>query len=166
LRTSGHGLSIEVPRGWEARIARRDGSAPFLHIASIALRPDSGEFGAAVTARMEADSAFAALVEYRVDSQITPGAGLFASRWRPRLHAVDFGRARLQVVRPGHLGLQRFFTQSGRPFCLYAVIFPLRKRPARLAAELSAVLGTLRVDEASALPGGGAAGAPLPDNVR
>jgi hypothetical protein len=144
VRVSGHGLSIEVPHGWEARIARRPESAPFLHIASFALRPDSGEFGAAVTERMGADAVFAALVEYRVDSQVTPGAGLFAPSWRPRLRPGDFGRARLQVMRPGHLGSQRFFTQSGRPFCLYAVIFPVRKRPERLAAELSAALDTLR----------------------
>ena len=144
MRVSGHGLSIEVPHGWEARIARRPQSAPFLHIASFALRPDSGEFGAAVTERMGADAVFAALVEYRVDSQITPGAGLFASSWRPRLRAGDFGRARLQVMRPGHLGSQRFFTQSGRPFCLYAVILPVRKRPERLAAELLAALDTVR----------------------
>jgi hypothetical protein len=147
VRTSGHGLSIEVPRGWEARIARRSQSAPFLHVASFALRPDTGEFGAAVTSRMGADGAFAALVEYRVDRNVTPGAGLFeASGWSPRLRPGDFGRNQLQVARPGHLGSQRFFTHAGRPFCLYAVISPVRRRPARLAGELAAVLSTLRFE--------------------
>lgn len=147
MRAGGHGLSIEVPRGWEARIARRSGSAAFLHIASFALEPDSGEFGAGDTARMGADAAFAALVEYRVDGPVTPGAGLFGRlSWHPKLRAADFGRDRLQVMRPGHLGSQRFFTHAGRPFCLYAVISPVRKRPERLAAELSTVLATLRFE--------------------
>jgi hypothetical protein len=96
---------------------------------------------------MGADGAFAALVEYRVDRNVTPGAGLFhASGWSPRLRPGDFGRNQLQVARPGHLGSQRFFTHAGRPYCLYAVISPVRKRPARLAGELTAVLATLRFE--------------------
>lgn len=145
MRTSGHGLSIEVPQGWEARIARRNGSAPFLHVASFPLSGDSGEFGATATSRMGPDAVFAALVEYRVDGQVRPGVGLFADpAWRPKLGAGDFQRAQLQVTRPGHLGTQRFFTQSGRPFCLYAVIAPVRRRPQELAGQLSAVLATVR----------------------
>ena len=146
MRTHGHGLSIEVPRGWETRIARRPQSAPFLHVANFALRPDTGEFGAGVTERMGADGAFAALVEYRIDDRVRAGTGLFAPAWTPRLRVGEFARSQLQVARPGHLGLQRFFTQSGRPFCLYAVISPVRTRPARLVGELAAVVATLRFE--------------------
>jgi hypothetical protein len=146
VRTSAHGLSIEVPRGWEARIVRRPGNAPFLHLASFALRSDTGQFGAAVTARMGPDGAFAALVEYVADHDVRPGAGLFAARWRPRLGLHEFRHTQLQVMRAGHLGMQRFFTESGRPYCLYAVISPVRRRPAQLAGELSAVLKTLRFE--------------------
>jgi hypothetical protein len=147
VRTRGHGLSIEVPRGWEARIIRRPQSAPFLHVASFALRPDTGEFGAAVTERMGADAAFAALVEYQTDGQVTAGAGLFSSSWSPRLRLAEFAHTQLQVMRPGHLGVQRFFTASGRPFCLYAVVSPVRQRPARLVGALGAVLSTLRFED-------------------
>jgi hypothetical protein len=146
VRTRAHGLSIEVPRGWEARIVRRPDNAPFLHLASFALRPDTGQFGAAVTARMHPDAAFAALVEYLVDTDVRPGTGLFAGRWRPRLGLNEFRRTQLQVMRPGHLGMQRFFTEGGRPYCLYAVISPVRRRPAQLAGELTAVLRTLRFE--------------------
>lgn len=146
MRTSAHGLSVEVPPGWEARIVRRPESAPFLHLASFALRADAGQFGAAVTGEMGPDGAFAALVEYLVDADVSPGAGLFASRWRPRLGLHEFRRNQLQVTRPGHLGMQRFFTAAGRPYCLYAVIAPVRRRPAQLAGELSAILRTLRFD--------------------
>ena len=147
MRTAAHGLSVEVPPGWEARIVRPPESAPYLHVASFALTADSGQFGAGVTAAMGPDGVFAALVEYVVDSHAQPGAGLFASRrWQPRLRMGEFGHDRLQVMRPGHLGAQRFFTTEGRPFCLYAVIAPACRRPAQLIGELSAVLATVRFD--------------------
>ena len=146
MRTSGHGLSIEVPAGWEARIVRRPHSAPFLHLASFALRADTGQFGASVTSAMKPDSAFAALVEYVVDADVRPRAGLFAARFKPRLGLHELRHTQLQVMRPGHLGMQRFFTEAGRPYCLYAVVAPVRRRPAQLAGELSAVLKTLRFE--------------------
>ncbi len=147
MRVSAHGLSIEVPNGWEARITRPSHSAPFLHVASFTLKADTGQFGAGVTARMGPDCAFAAVVEYLVDSQVRPDAGLFASSaWKPRLRVGEFAHAQLQVMRPGHLGAQRFFSHSGRPFCLYAVISPVRRRPAQLVGELGAVLATLRFE--------------------
>jgi hypothetical protein len=147
VRTAAHGLSVDVPSGWEARIVRPPGSAPYLHVASFALTADLGQFGAGVTAAMGPDGVFAALVEYLVDGHARPGAGLFASRrWQPRLRVGDFGHDRLQVMRPGHLGAQRFFTTAGRPFCLYAVVTPARRRPAQLIGELGAVLATVRFD--------------------
>ena len=148
MRTSGHGLSIDVPQGWEARIVRRPDSAPYLHVGSFALQHDSGQFGAGVTGRMGPDTVFAALVEYLVDAHVQPDRGLFAAdRWRPRLKLAEFGRSQLQVTRSGHLGAQRFFTEHGRPFCLYTVLAPVRRRPAQLVGELSAVLRTLRFDD-------------------
>jgi hypothetical protein len=143
---SAHGLSVAIMPGWEARITRRPGGAPYLHVASIPLHGDAGQFGAAVTAAMGPDAMFAALIEYLVDHQVRPGHGLFAPQgWRPRLRVADFGRTRLQVTRAGHLGHQRFFTAGGRPLCLYAVISPVRRRPAQLVGELSAVLETVRL---------------------
>lgn len=147
MRMAAHGLSVDVPVGWEARIVRPPESAPYLHVASFALTADSGQFGAGATATMGPDRAFAALVEYLVDRHVQPDSGLFASgRWRPRLRVGEFSRDRLQVTRSGHLGAQRFFTAAGRPFCLYAVVSPARRRPAQLIGELSAVLATVRFE--------------------
>lgn len=148
MRTGGHGLSIDVPAGWEARIVRPPHSAPFLHVANFTLHADDGQFGADVTARMPRDGVFASIVEYLPDANLRPDTGLFAGRWRPRLRLAEFGRTRLQVTRAGHLGAQRFFTAHGRPFCLYTVIAPVRRRPAQLTGELSAVLATLRFEPA------------------
>jgi hypothetical protein len=147
VRTAAHGLAVDVPEGWEARVVRPPQGAPYLHVASFALGPDSGQFGARVTSRLGPDGAFAALVEYLVDGHVRPDSGLFGSgRWRPRLRLSEFSHDRLQVMRPGHLGAQRFFTAAGRPFCLYAVVSPARRRPAQLVGELSAVLATVRFD--------------------
>jgi hypothetical protein len=95
---------------------------------------------------MAADDAFAALIEYVAGDEVRPGIGLFAATgWRPRLHAAEFSPAQLQVTRPGQLGRQRFFTHGGRPFCLYVVVMPVRTRPERLVATMSAVLSTVRI---------------------
>lgn len=146
MKVTGHGLSIDAPPGWEARIFRRDGAAPVLHVATFTLLEKDGDFGAAATGRMRSDDAFAALVEYRSDAVVRPGVGLFAAVGRPTpLRAHDFGPAQLQVTRNGQLGCQRFFTDVGRPFCLYAVIRPAGKRPELLARELSSVFATLEL---------------------
>jgi hypothetical protein len=144
---AGHGISIDVPAGWEARIYRRDGAAPVLHAASFALHDGDGDFGAAATGRMHPGDSFAALVEYRVDARLQPGIGLFAAEGvspAPRLR--EFGPMQLQVTRPGQLGWQRFFTAVGRPCCLYAVIRPGAAPPAGMVAELGRMLSTLRLD--------------------
>jgi len=146
VRVAAHGLAIDAPQGWEARIFRRPGGAPVLHVASFALHGDDGDYGAAATGRMRGDDAFAALLEFTVDDTVRPGVGLFAdSPAVPSLRARDFGPSQLQVTRAGHLGCQRFFALGGRPFCLYAVVRPARRRSARLVSELRGVLATLEV---------------------
>lgn len=142
MRVGAHGLSIDAPRGWEARVFCRPGAAPVLHVASFALHRDDGDYGAAATGRMRGDDVFAALLAFE---GVQAGVGLFAADALPVLRAGDFGPAQLQVMRPGHLGCQRFFTLQDRPFCLYAVLRPARRRPARLVSELRDVLATLQL---------------------
>jgi hypothetical protein len=144
VKVSGHGLSIDAPAGWEVRIFRRHGAAPVLHLATFALTASDGDFGAAATARMRSDDVFAALVQYRSDTTLRPGVGLFSGSGAPqRLRAAHFHFAQLQVTRRGQLGHQRFFTEAGRPCCLYAVIQPAARSLEQLAGALSRVLGTL-----------------------
>ncbi len=150
MRIHAHGLSIDAPVGWEARIAQTHPNAPVLHVANFALRPGDGGFGAGATARMGADRAFAALVEYHVDEHVRPGVGLFATQgWNPRLRATEFAPSQVEAPRRGVVGVQRFFTQDGRPFCLYAVVAPVRQPADRLVAELSGVLATVTFELAS-----------------
>ncbi len=164
MRLAAHGRSIDVPAGWEARIFRRAGAAPVLHVASFALRDQDGAFGAAATGRMRPDDMFAALVEYRSDPKLRPGEGLFACAGRPAtLRAQEFRPNQLQVTRVGQLGSQRFFTEGGAPFCLYAVIQPVHFSALALVHELGRVLATLQVTTAereAVVPG---ASVPGPD---
>lgn len=140
-----HGLSIEVPSGWDARIARR-GDGTLLHVATFALEASDGYFGAAATGRMRHGDAFCALVEYVDPEGIPPGVGLYAPRLPPVPALHEFAPMALQVTRPGQLGWQRFFTHAGRTCCLYAVIKPGAERPEKLVRRLARVLRTLEID--------------------
>lgn len=144
MRVSAHGLSVEVPPGWEARIVRRTGAPPVLHVASFALSDRDGDFGAAATGRMRPGDAFAALVTYRVDGHLRPGKGLFTAPRPAAPLAGEFGPRQLQVTRRGQLGWQRFFTEAGRPYCWYAVIHPAGSL-SQLVEDLGRVLATVRL---------------------
>ena len=140
-----HGIAIQVPEGWEARMVKRGGGA-LLHVATFPLLDSDGDFGAAATGRMRHGDAFAALVEYVDPATIRPGVGLYAARRPPVPAYHEFAPMALQVTRPGQLGWQRFFTESGRTCCLYAVVKPGAGRPQKLVRSLAGVLSTLRVE--------------------
>jgi hypothetical protein len=139
------GPSLSPPPGWHARSFGGSDAAFVLHVANFELDARDGTFGAAATGRMRPDDAFAAVIEYRIDEHVRPGVGLFGNASSPpRLRVTDYSPAQLQVTRPGHLGAQRFYTHDGRPFCLYAVVLPVRTRPDKLVRELGRVLARVR----------------------
>ena len=47
-----HGMSVDLPDGWEGRIFRRRHGDPTLHAGTFALPQDDGEFGSRATAAM------------------------------------------------------------------------------------------------------------------
>jgi hypothetical protein len=133
-----HGLHVAVPQRWEARLYRRalvDGPEqdgvqhPVLHLANFALPPGRGDFGTGAVEVMQAEHAFVALLEYAPEEA---GSPLFASRGVPRPALRDFAANALQRRLPGQLGCQRFFTERGRPFCLYVVLGSRRHATALL----------------------------------
>lgn len=143
MRLAGHGLSVDAPDGWEARIFKRPGGGSVLHLATFPLHGRDGDYGAAATGRMGPDDVFAAILEFRPDGNVRPGRGLFAASGRPRPAASEFAANQLQVTRSGHYGWQRFYTDDGRPCCVYAVVAPVRVPIARLVTGLGDVLATV-----------------------
>ncbi len=142
MRLDAHGLVVELPRGWSGRVFSRHPEAATLHAGNFPLVLGDGEFGDASTGRMHHPSAFIALTEYLAGDGLRPGAGLFASRRLPLpLDPLGFAATGLAHPRPGQVGMQHFFTASGRPLCLYVVL--AGARPAR-RGQLGAVNHVLR----------------------
>lgn len=136
------GISAEVPAGWEARAFQHPDGEPTLHVASFPLPPKDADFGTRATDRMPPDALFVALTEYRLGGGIEPGHGLFAAAPPHSLATHELSERALMRPRPGQRGLQRFFSASGRAFCLYVV--SSAGGTAHLAA-VSRLLRSLRV---------------------
>jgi hypothetical protein len=142
-----HGLRIHLPRGWSGRVFARSGGLARLHAGDFELPMQDGEFGDRGTALMPPHGTFLALAEYAPGRGLVPGHGLFAPSAIPLpLDPAQFSARGLAHPRAGQQGVQHFFTRSGRPFCLYAVVAGGRsaRRAQLLAAD--AVLATLRIE--------------------
>ena len=144
------GIKVDVPLGWEGTISGggfrllADGAREptVLHVSSFPLPAQRGSFGAGAVQLMNNQDVFIALFEYGEESVGTP---LFATQGAPReLFPGDFDRHRLQQAIPGQSGLQYFFTEKDRAFCLYVVIGSHIDR-ADLVREVNSVLETLEI---------------------
>lgn len=147
---AGSGISVDVPPGWEGSI---DGGGfpqlasgavrpTLLHVGSFPLPSGRGSFGSGATEWMNTDDILIVLFEYGKDSV---GAPLFAQQGMPRgLTPDEFDRDALQRPLPGQSGLQRFFTERGRAFCLYVVLGSHLDRN-ELVPRVNAVLNTIEI---------------------
>lgn len=162
MRLSSHGLSAALRPGWEgAFTTARDAPAhrtasglttaavpslPTLHLANFALPPDRGDFGSGAVDVMGAGHAFVSLLEYGPECV---GTALFAGAGLPRsLVAADFSPRALQRTLAGQAGMQVFFTEAGRAFCLY-VVLGHRGNAAALAREVSGTLANVTIGPAA-----------------
>ncbi len=131
-RISGHGVSVDLPAGWEADFFRRDqapasiGGDPdevvttVVHLANWPLPPERGDFGGGAVEIMRRDDVLVVLFEY---GPAEAGTALFSDPEVPwPLSPEDFDPNRMQRPLAGQAGLQRFFSVNGRPFCLYVVL--------------------------------------------
>lgn len=93
---------------------------PIAHLANFALPEDRGDFGSGAVELMGPDNLFVCLFEYGPESV---GMPLFAAQGMPRdLRVSQFNPRALQRIIPGQAGLQQFFTEAGRAFCLFVVL--------------------------------------------
>lgn len=139
MHLRGAGIHAELPRGWEGAIRRarptprgqgrpdeahtqaaEEPAPPVVHLATFALPEDRGDFGSGAVELMRDGDSFVALLEYGPEEV---GAALFAHEGLPRrLDPRAFSPRGLQRQVPGQAGWQFFFTEAGRPFCLYVVL--------------------------------------------
>jgi hypothetical protein len=142
-----HGIRIELPGGWSGRLFSRQGGAATLHVGNFPLALEDGDFGDRSTRAMQPGASFIALAEYRPGDGLEPGAGLFAPARIPRrLDPTAFSARGLAHPRPGQVGMQHFFTTSGRPFCLYVVLAGDRAGRRRQLTAVDHVLSSLKID--------------------
>jgi hypothetical protein len=93
---------------------------------------------------MPAGALFLSLTEYR-GAGIDLGAGGLFGEPQPRtLEDAHLSSRALLQARPGQRGVQRFFSASGRAFCLYVVVEGAAVPGERLLA-LSRFLRTLQI---------------------
>lgn len=144
------GISVDVPDGWEASIdggnfQQLDSGSKqptLMHVGSFPMPAGRGSFGSGATELMNTDDIFIVLFEYGPESAGTP---LFGAEGMPRTLAPDdFDRDALQHAIPGQSGVQRFFTERGRAFCLYVVLGSHIDR-AELVPRLNEVLVTVEL---------------------
>lgn len=159
----GAGVRLELPRGWEGRVRPRgpepiegsgaagqtnrataaDGRLPVVvQAANFALPPALGDFGGGAVEAMTTRDLFFTLFEYGPESVGTP---LFARQGMPRtLRPGDLDPWSLRTPLPGMSGLQVFFTEAGRPFCLYVALGSHLRR-FRTLPVVSSVLQTIQI---------------------
>ena len=133
MTLSGAGIGIAAPRGWDVAISRREATAPetthaVVHAATFPLPADRGDYGDGAVQQMSAGDVFVALVEFHPASV---GTALFAAAgFPPPLTGADFSRTALQVAVAGQAGVQRWFSEGGRAWCLYVVVGSWDRRAA------------------------------------
>jgi hypothetical protein len=159
-----HGIEVSLPAGWEGRLFRRPvagevaaadahvGGVPaapqettnaVLHASTIPVPPGVGDFASGAVDKLGPDDVFVVLFEYDPESADT---ALFRQQGIPRTLTVDdFSPNVMQRAVRGMAGVQKFFNDQGRAFCLYVVIGSFARRKA-LVEKVNAVLATLTIE--------------------
>jgi hypothetical protein len=153
-----HGLSAELPRGWDGQIfvreippALRDDPAltsatsvawPILHAANFALPTGRGDYGGNAVEAMGSGGIFVALLE---SDPVEADSPMFRHPVPWPVVADDLQTNQMQRGVPGGAGYQRFFTTGGRAMCLYVAIGSHSTR-AVLVREVNRLLATVRID--------------------
>ena len=142
-------LRIDLPTGWEGEVYRTEAvpqavgtNHAVLHAATFQLPAERGDYGGGAVEMMRSDDIFVSIFEF---DPASAGKVLFAAARPDRLHPDDFSTSTLQRLIPGQSGVQRFFSDGGRAFCLYVVLGSHASRRA-LVEEVNQVLATLEVD--------------------
>jgi hypothetical protein len=157
-----HGIEVTLPSGWEGRVFRRPAAGDLsatsaegapaapgevtyavVHVATIPLPPGTADFASGAVERLGHEDALVVLFEYGPESVDQP---LFEARGIPKkLDADQFNPGVLQRTLRGQAGVQLFFNDAGRAFCLYVVLGAYANRR-KLVAQVNQVLDSLTID--------------------
>lgn len=161
MRIEGHGIAVELPDGWEGSIDRRpeenetgaarssvgggasraEAEHPVTHLANFPLPNGRGDFGSGAVESMTSTDVLVCIIEYGSEDVGTP---LFSQEGVPTLTPAQFSPSTMQRTIEGMSGTQAFFSESGRAFCLYAVLGSHRDRVA-LVPVVNDLLRTLQI---------------------
>lgn len=144
MRMDAHGVAVELPAGWEGEIYRRGGDAlqgfgtgwtrpgeedrslslgetsrSVTHLANFPLPPGRGDYGSGAVEVMRSGDVLVVLFEFEPSSR---SQALFSHAGIPVVDAADFDPHQLQRTLLGQAGVQYFFHEAGRAFCLYVVL--------------------------------------------
>lgn len=104
----------------DAAAAVRAATVPVAQFATFPLPAGRDDFGGQAVTRMGSDDIFIALLEYGPEEATS---ALFSHTGMPRrLDPRAFSPRMLHRRIAGHAGLQQFFNDTGRAFCLYVVL--------------------------------------------
>lgn len=164
MELSAHGISADLPVGWEGRILRRveDGppppapgtsgvaattvqerTFPVAHLANFALPENRGDFGSGAVDLMRSGDVLICLLEYGPECV---GTALFSHQGLPRtLEPGQFNARGLQRTIAGQAGTQVWFTENDRAFCLYVVLGRHPEAPT-LVPQVNGVLATTTIE--------------------
>jgi hypothetical protein len=137
-----HGFTINAPPAWDVRVYRRaeqlgERTFPVVHAGNFPLPPRRGDYGSGVVETMGPAHVLVVLFEHDQEAAQT---ALFAREGMPRARADDFSPRALQRTLQGQSGVQYFFHEADRAFCLYIVLgsHARRRRLVPAANELVA----------------------------
>ena len=156
MRLEAHGITTDLPAGWEGRIGVRtqpsahtraigdpdDTPNPVVHLANFALPAQRGDFGSGAVDLMGDEHVLVVLFEYGPECV---GTALFERQGLPtRLTPAMFSGSALQRTLPNQAGCQIFFTESNRAFCCYTVL-GRHSSAARVLPHANATLSSTKI---------------------
>ncbi len=147
MKIASHGLTVQSATPVDARIFQRqamDGETthPVVQISTTSMPDSTGDYGSGAVDVLGPNDVFLTLVEFGAAEVASP---LFATKGLPKtLNPNDFSRDALQRVQKGQSGMQFWFSEAGRAFCLYIVLGSHANRR-RLMPKATAMVQSLQI---------------------
>lgn len=153
------GIRVDAPAGCEARLRTRTpdevevsttavGAAAagderlVVHVSTVGLPAHRGDFGGGVVEQLGPDDVFVAVLELEPEQA---GSALVRRQGIPRtISANRYAPDTMQRTIHGQSGVQVFFTEAGRAFCLYAVLGSHARRN-ELARRVNDILANITI---------------------